>query len=81
MSGIMMGRVTLGQVGSGRVMVDLNAIGFRVQNGWLNRVSGSKRAVGSGPLGQIIIRRVILVFESYQIWVYDHFYCNNECII
>ena len=41
-------RVTLGQVRSGRVMVDLNAIEFRVQNGRLNQVLGSKRAVESG---------------------------------
>ena len=48
MSGIMVGRVTLGQIRLGWVMVDLNAIGFRVQNGRLNRIPGSKRSVESG---------------------------------
>ena len=29
-------------------MVDQNAIGFRIQNGQLNRISGSKRDLESG---------------------------------
>ena len=65
MSGIMVGRVTLG-----RVMVEPNGIGFRVQNGRLNRVSESKRAVESGgPAGPGHNRAGHFGFRSYQIWV------------